>query len=104
VLEECISLNGKVGMFSFVGPCRPYIPCNWQRTHLTSLGLFRFCVIDLLSGHLCILRISVKVAVVFDVPVSLAVCTLGNVSFVSGRFKFYFEHSIYLCYSEQVAV
>jgi hypothetical protein len=31
-----------------------------------------------------------KVAVVFGVPVSLAVCTLGILSFVSGRFKFYF--------------
>jgi hypothetical protein len=31
-----------------------------------------------------------KVAVVFGVPVSLAVCTLGNVSFVSRQFKFYF--------------
>jgi hypothetical protein len=30
------------------------------------------------------------VAVVFGVPVSYAVCTLGNVSFVSGQFKFYF--------------
>jgi hypothetical protein len=31
-----------------------------------------------------------KVAVVFGLPVSLAVCTLGNVSFIFERFEFYF--------------
>jgi hypothetical protein len=31
-----------------------------------------------------------EVAVVFGVPVSLTDCTLGNVSFVPGRFEFYF--------------
>jgi hypothetical protein len=30
VLEVCIFSNGEVGMFSFVGLCRPYIPCNSQ--------------------------------------------------------------------------
>jgi hypothetical protein len=32
VREECIASNGEVGtrMFSFVGLCRPYIPCNSQ--------------------------------------------------------------------------
>jgi hypothetical protein len=28
VWEECIFSNGEVGMLSFVGPSRPYIPCN----------------------------------------------------------------------------
>jgi hypothetical protein len=32
-----------------------------------------------------------EVAVVFGVLVSLAVCTLGNVSFVFGQFEFYFD-------------
>jgi hypothetical protein len=31
-----------------------------------------------------------EVAVVLGVPVSLAVCTLRNAPFVSGRFEFYF--------------
>jgi uncharacterized membrane protein YhhN len=50
-----------------------------------------------------------KVAVVFGVPVSLAVCTLGTMFLVSGRFKFYFV-SLYtfdienICYLGQVAV
>jgi hypothetical protein len=30
VREECIFSNGEVGMLSFVGPCRPCIPCNSQ--------------------------------------------------------------------------
>jgi hypothetical protein len=29
-VEECIVSNGEMGMFSFVGPRRPYIPCNLQ--------------------------------------------------------------------------
>jgi hypothetical protein len=28
--EECIFSNGEVGMFSFVGLCIPFIPCNSQ--------------------------------------------------------------------------
>jgi hypothetical protein len=30
VREKCIVSNGEVGMFSFVGICRHYIPCNLQ--------------------------------------------------------------------------
>jgi hypothetical protein len=59
VREECISSNGEVDRFSFVGPCRPYIPCNWQddfhhRGHIwhKSILFFFFFCIAFLSGYL----------------------------------------------------
>jgi hypothetical protein len=47
VRETCISSNREVGMFSFVGPCRLYIPCSWQnnfhhRGHIWHNSIFHF--------------------------------------------------------------
>jgi hypothetical protein len=47
VQEECIVSTGEVGMFSFVGPCRPYILCNSQdyfhhRGHTGHHSIFLF--------------------------------------------------------------
>jgi hypothetical protein len=30
IMQECIVSNVEVGMISFVGPCKPYIPRNSQ--------------------------------------------------------------------------
>jgi hypothetical protein len=64
VQQECIVSNGEVGMFSFVGPCRPYIPCNSQdgfhhRRHMGHNSYFLFGGIGLSSGHLHISLVSV---------------------------------------------
>jgi hypothetical protein len=59
VRKECIVPKGEVGMFSFVGPFRPYIPCNSQddfhhRGHIAHHSVFLFCGTGLSNGHLCI--------------------------------------------------
>jgi hypothetical protein len=48
VREGCIFSNGEVGMFSFVGPCTPYIPCNSQddfhhKGHIKHHSIFFLC-------------------------------------------------------------
>jgi hypothetical protein len=57
VWEECIFSNREESMFSFVGPCRPYIPCNSQddfhrRGHIGHWSIFLFGGIGLSSGLL----------------------------------------------------
>jgi Pyruvate/2-oxoacid:ferredoxin oxidoreductase delta subunit len=56
VQGECIFSNGEVGMCSFVGPCRPYIPYSSQgdyrhRRHIGHHSIFPFGGIDLSSGY-----------------------------------------------------
>jgi hypothetical protein len=53
---ECIFSGGEVGMFSFIGPCRPYMSCSSQgdyrhRGHIGHYSIFSFGGIDLTSGY-----------------------------------------------------
>jgi hypothetical protein len=82
-------------MFSFAGPCRPYIPCNSQddfhhRGHIRHHSIFLFNGIGL-SRVTCVFdACQFEMAIFFGVPISLTVCTLNNIPFVFGRFEFYF--------------
>jgi hypothetical protein len=57
VQEECIVSDEEVGMFSFVGLCRPYILCNLQddfhhRGYTGRRSIFLFGGIHSSNGHL----------------------------------------------------
>jgi hypothetical protein len=83
-------------VFSFVVPYRPYAPCSSRDDfHLRGQSghgsIFPSAqVYKVISGAFDASWF--QVAVVFGVPVFLAICTLGNVSFVSeeGGVEFYF--------------
>jgi hypothetical protein len=107
VREDCIISTGEVGIFSFVGLCRPYILCTSHdnfnhRRHIGHQQSFIFGGIGLSCGHLGFWRIS-EIAVSSGVPISLTVCTLSNIPFVFGLFEFYFA-LLYTFYIEYVLV
>jgi hypothetical protein len=77
--------NPGVGMFSFVGLCRPYIPCNSQEDfhHRGHIGHVVSCAFD---------ASRFEMVIIFGVPISLTVCTMRNIPLVFGWFEFYFAH------------
>jgi hypothetical protein len=84
-----------VGMYSFVGPCRPYIPCNLQDDSTTEdtpdITRSFYSVALVCQMVTCTFQASrFEMAIIFGVPISLTVCTLSNIPFVFGRFEFYF--------------
>jgi hypothetical protein len=104
VLEDCIVSNGEVGIISFAGPSRPYIPCNWQdeflhRGHIGHHSIFLLRGIGLSSGHSSLF----EMAIIFGVLISLTVCTLSNIPFVFRRFEYYFA-LLYIFYIEYILV
>jgi hypothetical protein len=106
VQEDCIISNREVGMFSFVGPCRPNIPCNLQDDSTTenTLNITRsfFLVALVCQVVTCAFDTSrFETAIIFGVPIYLTVCTLSHIPFVFGRFKFYFAllHIFYVEYA-----
>jgi hypothetical protein len=85
-------MGGEVGIFSFVGPCRPNIPCNLQddfhpRQHIGHRSIILFGGIILSSAFNAS---QFEMAIIFGVPISLTVCTLSNIPFVFWQMEFYF--------------
>jgi hypothetical protein len=103
VQEKSIVSNGEVVMFSFVGPCRPYIPCNSQddfhhRGHTGHHSIF-FSLAMLCQMVTCAFHASrFEMAIIFSVPISLTVI-LSNIPFVFRLFEFYFA-LLYVFYIE----
>jgi hypothetical protein len=86
-------------VFSFVGPCRPYIPCNLQDDSTTEgtsdITRSFFWVAMVCQAVTCAFDASrFEVAIIFGVPRFLTVCTLRSILFVFGL-NFIFHCCIY---------
>jgi hypothetical protein len=88
--EDCTVSTGEVGMFSFVRLRRPYIPCNprdgfHHRGHTGHHSIF-LSVALVCQMVTCAFDASrFEMAIIFGVPISLAVWLYSNIPFVFGR-------------------
>jgi hypothetical protein len=100
VREDCIFSNGEVSVFSLTGPCKLYIPYNSQ----DDFHSIFFSVEFVCQVVTCAFDTSqFEVAMLFGVPTSLIVCTLGNIPFEFGWLEFYFA-ALYIFSIEYVLV
>jgi hypothetical protein len=97
VLEECIVSNAEVGMFSPVGLSRSLaIRRMSSTTEDTPIIIRSFFSVAFHASRS-------EMAIIFGVPILFTVCTLNNISFVFGRFEFYFA-LLYVLYIDYVLV
>jgi hypothetical protein len=100
VQEECIVPNGEVGVFSFVGLCRPYIPCNLQDDfhHREHIGPFFLVTLVWQVVRFAFDASWFEMRIIFCVSIFLAVCTLSNIVFRWFKFNFALLYIFYIKY------